>query len=519
MRIIGNDPDVPRQTQGVASGALANGKPVVVNADGTLSIAGTVAQNVGSGNQFNTDRGWEYASAYDSHNKRVVILYQDNANNRYLTAIVGTVSGNSVSFGTAVVIKSDEENEYGNIVFDSTNNKIVVVYRDDNASASTYYGAARVGTVDPSDNSISFGTKVVFNSGSTNYIASCFDSTNGKVFIMYRNHTGNAMQAIIGTVSGTNITFGSAATFNNGKNSSSNACVHDPDTNKIILFHGDTTQSNDPLYATVATVSGTSLSYGSNQVTVENGNYPPSSVSAVYDTVNQRVVIAYYLRTALYAAALYIKAGTVSGDTTSFGSSTQLTCGTGISYSNHAGSQPSITYDPSAGKILFIYSLPAGSDYSYFNVATVNPSDNSVTFAVTSGCGNSPYGTSLTGGTAYLSHASGSGNRSCVYDPDNKVIIVPYTDNDDNNYAKVLAFTNARATITSENYIGVSRSGAADGGTVLVNTQGAIADNLSGLTAGQSYYVQTDGTFSTTPDDPSVFAGTAVSATKLIVKG
>jgi len=39
------------------------------------------------------------------------------------------------------------------------------------------------------------------------------------------------------------------------------------------------------------------------------------------------------------------------------------------------------------------------------------------------------------------------------------------------------------------------------------------------LTAGQSYYVQTDGTLSTTAGDPSVFAGTAVGTTKLIVKG
>jgi hypothetical protein len=39
------------------------------------------------------------------------------------------------------------------------------------------------------------------------------------------------------------------------------------------------------------------------------------------------------------------------------------------------------------------------------------------------------------------------------------------------------------------------------------------------LTAGQSYYVQTDGTISTTAGSPSVFAGTAVSSTKLIVKG
>ena len=39
------------------------------------------------------------------------------------------------------------------------------------------------------------------------------------------------------------------------------------------------------------------------------------------------------------------------------------------------------------------------------------------------------------------------------------------------------------------------------------------------LTAGQSYYVQTNGDLGLTAADPSVFAGTAVSATKLIVKG
>lgn len=73
--------------------------------------------------------------------------------------------------------------------------------------------------------------------------------------------------------------------------------------------------------------------------------------------------------------------------------------------------------------------------------------------------------------------------------------------------------------LTSENYIGIARSGAASGAGAIIDTQGAIADNLSGLTAGQSYYVQTDGTLATTAASPSVFAGTAVSATKLIVKG
>ena len=73
--------------------------------------------------------------------------------------------------------------------------------------------------------------------------------------------------------------------------------------------------------------------------------------------------------------------------------------------------------------------------------------------------------------------------------------------------------------LTAENFIGTAATGAADAQRAKINIKGAVDENQSGLTAGQSYYVQVDGTLGTTPADPSVFAGTAVSATKLIVKG
>jgi hypothetical protein len=73
--------------------------------------------------------------------------------------------------------------------------------------------------------------------------------------------------------------------------------------------------------------------------------------------------------------------------------------------------------------------------------------------------------------------------------------------------------------LTAENYIGLSSNGYPDTAGATIDVQGAINDRQSGLTAGQSYYVQTDGTLTTTAGDPSVFAGTAISATKMIVKG
>ena len=58
----------------------------------------------------------------------------------------------------------------------------------------------------------------------------------------------------------------------------------------------------------------------------------------------------------------------------------------------------------------------------------------------------------------------------------------------------------------------------ADGDNATVDIVGTVSSNQVSLTAGQQYYVQTDGTIGTTPADPSVLAGTAVSATKMVVK-
>jgi len=49
--------------------------------------------------------------------------------------------------------------------------------------------------------------------------------------------------------------------------------------------------------------------------------------------------------------------------------------------------------------------------------------------------------------------------------------------------------------------------------------RGGITTTQSGLTTGSTYYVQADGTLSTTADSPSVVAGQALSATTLLIEG
>jgi hypothetical protein len=73
--------------------------------------------------------------------------------------------------------------------------------------------------------------------------------------------------------------------------------------------------------------------------------------------------------------------------------------------------------------------------------------------------------------------------------------------------------------LTTHNYIGIVDAAVADGATATVQLSSpSIDDSQSGLTTGSTYYVLPDGTLSTTAGSPSVLAGTALSATQLLIR-
>jgi hypothetical protein len=162
-------------------------------------------------------------------------------------------------------------------------------------------------------------------------------------------------------------------------------------------------------------------------------------------------------------------------------------------------------FDENVGKILIFYrDSSSGSNLRKYIIGTV--SGTSISFNTKSGFG---------GNTASTS------KYTTTYDSGSKRTVIAWDDASDseNGYVTVFTVDGTAQNLTSENYMGIARSGATSGSGIVVDTQGAISDTQTGLTAGQSYFVQTDGTLGTTAASPSVFAGTAVSATKLIVKG
>ncbi len=480
MRIIGNDPSVPRQTQEVASGTLPNGKPVVVNADGTVSVVAetSISQNIGTAVVYSSSSGTEYhAAVYDASADRIVLVYKDTSNSDYGTYVVGTVSGTSISFSTPAVFNS-ASTSYLAATYDPDDQKIVVAFEDGGNSS---YGTAMVGTV--SGSSVSFGGKSVFNNnGTTRHIASTYDtSANKHIFTFAWNTFWSACTA---TVSSGSISFGSVLELHQSSNQYRYiSCAYDEAADKTVVAGADLGNSTRP-QVRVVTVSGTSLSKGNATQLSTNDT---SSISCVYDASIQKVIISQNTSS---DGDSFI--GTISGTTITFGSHFQFT-------PNSCGRVKSV-YNPDAQNVIIFF-----QDNSNEPAMRIATADN-------------------TGSISFSSKIElddrNMNTGDIAYDTNSNQTFAAWSNTQDSQ-GEALMFRSAytQRNLTSENYIGISRSGAADTKGAIIDTQGAIADNLSGLTAGQSYYVQNDGTLGTTAADPSVFAGTAVSATKLIVKG
>ena len=310
----------------------SRGAAVVGTISGSTISFGTIVE-------FDSSYSYNTGIVYDSDNNKVVILYRDSGNSNYNTAIVGSVSGTSISFGSAVTFGN---NAYTSVpiraVFDSSNNKVVVVYQDSNDSNK---GKAIVGTV--SGNSISFGTAVVFESGSVgNWISAAFDSTNNKVVIAYDDGgNSNYGTAIVGTVSGTSISFGSAVVFESAS-IYHHHMTFDSTNSKVIIAYRDTDNS-DYGKAVVGTVSGTSISFGTPVVFQESDT---RYITAAYDSTNNKVVIAYN-NNGNNGYGTVIR-GTVSGTSISFDTPSHV-------FHSDSTDYPSIAYDSGNSKLVVAY--------------------------------------------------------------------------------------------------------------------------------------------------------------------
>lgn len=436
-----------------AISSAATGK--VVCKGGAITNTGLIPATpvAGTAVVFKAGRLNQPASAFDSTNNKIVIAYKDYANSNYGAAIVGTVSGSSISFGTAVVFEAAAI-QMPSVVFDSTNNKVVIFYEDD---ANSDYGTAIVGTV--SGTSISFGTPVVFDSVNMQFTgndSAVYDSANNRAVVFYRNASGYEGYAAVGTVSGTSISFGTPVKFSSGAAELNyiNA-TFDSAANKIVTSYRVNTDSNHGK-AIVGTVSGTSISFGSEVVFDSGGAI--GYISGAFDSSQNKVVLAYQDGGNSSAATAIV--GTVSGTSISFGTKVVIT--------PYFSSYFSATFDSNKNTVLIAY-----------QDATASGSGQVGTIAA-----GTVSGTSISFGTPVVFNSTASSvDITSAFDSNLNKTVLSYQDG------------------TGGSQVGES----------------VVIDLSSDLTPNTAYFVQDDGTISTTSSTTK--AGTALSTTSLLLTG
>ena len=355
---------------------------------------------------YGTETGWsdgsvdddQMSAVFDSSTGKVVIAYADFNNGKYGTAVVGTLSGLSVSFGTEVVFNSGVTQGI-KLVYDSSNEKVVLAYIDEDYSPA-YSVIVKVGTV--SGTSISFGSGTALDTAGT--ISGTFDSSNNKVVLAYEASNGDCSAsgcAIVGTVSGTSISFGTVTEFDDGGGVYHGAVTFDSNSNKVVIAYPDQDDSGKGR-AIVGTVSGTSISFGS--VATFNTD-EVRSIAATFDTSNNKVVIAYRdTGNSDYGTAIV---GTVSGTSITFGSKE-------VFKTSYTTEMAQITFIPGYG-VLVGYCADGEGEAVFGTVSGTSISfDNPTTFE-DGGC---------------------SEGTMALYDSENGNAIIIYEDSGDSNEGK-----------------------------------------------------------------------------------
>ena len=395
---------------------------------------------------------------------KFVATYKDAGNSGYGTAVIGEVSGNTITYGTEYIFNSDTTTDIS--VAALSGNKFVVVYKDDGNSG---HGTAVVGDV--SGTIIGFGSEYVFNSISTSFISVAALSSSKFVVAYSDGGNSNYGTCNIGEVSGNIIGYGFAYVFNPGYATYTSLAILSP--SKFAVAYRDYGNLG---YGTacVGDVSGNTITFGSEYVFNPEDTYV--SIAAL---TSDKFVAVYSNERDPYFGATII--GVVSGNIITFGTSyefNQVRLTTNFSVAAL-----------SANKIAICYRSGQGSNRGTVVIGNVS-------------------GETITYGLKYIFNPSRSYNNIISALSGDKFVIV-YTDEESSYYSTCII-----GDVTYDDVVGIAKvSGSA--GEIVPVIIGGISDVHSGLIPGLRYFSDPSGDLSTEGSEYRV--GLAISATEMLL--
>jgi hypothetical protein len=503
-----------------ADGAIGAGDAVIMQANGTVkkvtattSVSNppvlTVAGSAVPGQSSTAGRSpkpcfWPDESAF-------VVIYK-TGNNNYLNVSAGKVTdGTDITWNAAGGSTLWSGNHNDDRIIHAESDDFIYALRD---NGNTVQMGILTATRN-SDTNYSFtdrGYVTMFSTGANISIEKV--DTNSDYYLCVCRDYANSSRGAARMVykSGTTLTRGSQQFGTNSFSKQSGGQAHQPfiiyDTNagKVVAIYdgypgaggGNNVQSEyynvgTPSYSTSdPTITWSSSS--SNVRGTDNTNISANRLSGYFDSTNNRIVVVGVNAADSYKG--FAIAGTLSGTTISWGAKSYFTSGT----CDHL----SAVYDSEHDCGLIYYEDSGDSNKVKAIGVTLNTSNNALTFT----------NALEVGGNSAI-----EGNRNAFFDTTNKIVLVGSSDSSNNDNAKVSGISVASTSTTADKFIGFNQGAVSNGNAATIDIVSATNENQSSLTVGSKYYVQKNGTIATTADSPSVEAGIAVAATKLVVKG
>ena len=392
-----------------------------------------------------------------------MVAYRDDGNSSYGTAVIGDVSGTTITYGSEYVFNAATTYHISVAALSPT--KFVVAYSD---WGNSEYGTAMIGDV--SGTTITYNSEYVFNSGQTTHKEAAALSPTQFV-VAYRDDENSGYgTAVIGDVSDATITYGSEYVFNFAGTYWLRTAVL-TDKKYVVTYQNDGNSGYGT--AVVGDISGTVISYGPEYVF--NSAY--SSYISAAALSDDKFVVAYRDDgNSMYGTAAI---SDVSDNT--------ITSSSKYVY-NFAETPNNSVAAFSSTRFAVMYN--DGGNLSYGTTVVGDVSDGTVTFG--------PEYVFNTAETKYVSNAALSEDE----------FVVAYQDLDNSSYGT--------AVIASPigNTVGIARVSKTEGDKVPVIISG-VSDVHSGLTPGEIYYSRLTGGLTTSRTPRRV--GLAISDTELLL--
>jgi len=470
----------------VASGTIANGNVVKLNANGTVSVT-TAAEFVGDNTfAYNSSSQWSnYEGVYDATNNQVIVAFRNPDDGGKPAYVVGSVSGDAITFGAYTRIENAVCYDVNIVLAHSGTLLIGYNYGGQNYKMASYTIEAGALTKISEDNTSDTPSSLA---GICKLI---WMPNRNAALAIYRSNT--YLRAAVFTVNSSSYSVSRAS---QDSLVSSNQQIYNVRTafdssqevTNIIWYDG----SNGNAYYKAVHVRSNNTTYDVSSDTLWNASphNAPSHDIEYHPTAQKSFII--YRKQSDYTVQLktLTNSGTY-GTTVALGSETQL-------QDNSLGYMqgPQAKYNAGLDAIVVAARYPQATPASSGYLFTVGWSSGSPVV------------------TSELKFYDGHVRDNPLPIPaDSTRNFIVHNDRPASDYN--ISTTMYDGAKVSKGY-GVANAGVSDGQNVEVISLGSIADNQSSLSIGTKYFYGPNGAVATTG---TVEAGRAISATELLITG